>query len=128
MSKTRGGRITTSIRDRKKSLPLRHNAKERKIMKLQIIIPAYKEGRYLSSAAKTDHHKLRDGEYSGYPHLRLAKATVHQCPKKAMQLTTDDAWKTQKRVKDSQTPKGLNKGKERYHTYMNINPALGMNL
>ena len=61
MSKTRGGRITTSIRDRKKSLPLRHNAKERKIMKLRIIIPAYKEGRYLSSAAKTDHHKREMG-------------------------------------------------------------------
>ena len=44
MSKTRGGRITASIRDKKMSLSLQQNAKERKIMKPWIIIPAYKVG------------------------------------------------------------------------------------
>ena len=109
-AKDEGGRITTSSRDRKMSLPLRQNAKERKIMKPRIIIPAYKVGTLPVYGSKNGPPQA--ARWGGFWISTSGKSDRPPMPKKAMQLTTDDAWKTQKRVQDSQTPKGLNKRKE----------------
>ena len=108
MSKTRGGRTTTSIKDRKMSLPLRPNAKERKITKPGIILPAYKVGTLPVFSSKDG--PPRAARWGGFwiSTSEDGKSNRPPMPKKATQLTRDDAWKTQKRVKDSQTPKGLN--------------------
>ena len=99
MSKTRGGRITTSIRDRKMSLPLRQNAKERKITKPGIILPAYKVGTSPVFCSK-DGPPLA-ARWGGFwiSTSEDGKSNRPPIPKKATQLTRDDAWNTQKRVR-----------------------------
>ena len=90
------------------SLPLRPNAKERKITKPGIILPAYKEGTLPVFGSKDRPPQAARWGRFWISTSEDGKSNRPPMPKKATQLTRDDAWKTQKRVKDSQTPKGLN--------------------
>ena len=87
---------------------MRPNAKERKITKPGIILPAYKVGTLPVFGSKDGPPQA--ARWGGFwiSTSEDGKSDRPPMPKKAKQLTTDDAWKTQKRVKDSQTPKGLN--------------------
>ena len=91
MSKTRGGRTTTSIKDRKMSLPLRPNAKERKITKPGIILPAYKVGTFPVFGSKDGPPQA--ARWGGFwiSTSEDGKSDRPPMPKKAKQLTTDDA-------------------------------------
>ena len=83
-------------------------------MKPRIIIPAYKVGTLPVYGSKNGPPQAARWGVFWISTSEVGKSDRPPMPKKATQLTTDDACKTQKRVKDSQTPKGLNKGKERY--------------